>query len=504
MPKIWLSDHAAHLAKSLQKLYAQVNELVPGRSTEDDGSIGDSAHQATNSDHNPDHGVVRALDLTHDPMGGFDSYEFARLLASKRDPRIQYIISNGRISNPDVQYWKWRPYDGKNPHDKHVHISVRDTSEADTDTPWDLSGFDTSPLQEGSTYRPLPRLHLGSRGSWVEILQKALQVEVDGVFGKETDLAVRAFQKANDLGVDGWVGPATWSKLGILSASGQQVMSEIIATRFGGISDPNYSAYDSHLISADELGAALPFRFSRPPLIWVQRGSITIRNIPVVDVGPIYPHKDRGPEDPYWETGQRPRAERLGVLSCAGIDLTPAVADRLGITEEMGKATVSWGFMTLDTSTPPTPPLVPGAEPPDEPKPLAVDWAALIAAGATLVGPWLKAKLENRPAPEPKREDLTHLLALALPLVLAILNPQPQKPPMGPLDRALGGEAMVGKKTATGLIGLLTAIGLQFNGTIPPITEGTTGSILATILPLGLTLLGLIAKLDRKTNGEPK
>ena len=54
----------------------------------------------------------------------------------------------------------------------------------------------------------------GSEGRQVELLQKALGgVKVDGVFGPETEAAVRAFQTSRALTVDGVVGPATAAAL---------------------------------------------------------------------------------------------------------------------------------------------------------------------------------------------------------------------------------------------------------------------------------------------------
>lgn len=50
----------------------------------------------------------------------------------------------------------------------------------------------------------------GSVGESVRVLQKALHLIVDGVFGLITDEAVRDFQRKNGLKDDGIVGDATW------------------------------------------------------------------------------------------------------------------------------------------------------------------------------------------------------------------------------------------------------------------------------------------------------
>jgi peptidoglycan hydrolase-like protein with peptidoglycan-binding domain len=57
-------------------------------------------------------------------------------------------------------------------------------------------------------------LSSGSEGRQVQLLQKALGgVKVDGVFGEETEAAVRSFQASRGLSVDGVVGPQTSAAL---------------------------------------------------------------------------------------------------------------------------------------------------------------------------------------------------------------------------------------------------------------------------------------------------
>lgn len=64
-------------------------------------------------------------------------------------------------------------------------------------------------------------LNLGDRGPEVEELQQilniqlALDIDVDGIFGKDTQNAVKEFQRRNGLSIDGVVGPNTAGALGI-------------------------------------------------------------------------------------------------------------------------------------------------------------------------------------------------------------------------------------------------------------------------------------------------
>jgi peptidoglycan hydrolase-like protein with peptidoglycan-binding domain len=55
--------------------------------------------------------------------------------------------------------------------------------------------------------------HLHGRRAAVAALQRALHIPADGVFGPGTDAAVRRFQRRHGLAADGIVGPATWAAL---------------------------------------------------------------------------------------------------------------------------------------------------------------------------------------------------------------------------------------------------------------------------------------------------
>ena len=78
----------------------------------------------------------------------------------------------------------------------------------------------------------------GDRGAVVRVVQKILHVKSDGIFGLITEEAVKDFQIAHLLKVDGIVGLATWRKLlgYALKPSSRQIKEIIVhctATRAG-------------------------------------------------------------------------------------------------------------------------------------------------------------------------------------------------------------------------------------------------------------------------------
>lgn len=142
------------VAKCLLALRSQVNLLAPTRDKSSDGTIGDERHcgGAHASDHCPnirdgETGIVTAMDITNDKAHGCDAEAIAAAIRASNDPRVKYIIWNRRIANSSPvagkPAWEWRPYTGSNPHDKHVHISVKPIKDGpsgyDTTTVWTIT-----------------------------------------------------------------------------------------------------------------------------------------------------------------------------------------------------------------------------------------------------------------------------------------------------------------------------------------------------------------------------
>jgi hypothetical protein len=230
------------------------NQRWPSRRRDSDGILGDARHQKRKSDHN----LGNAFDITHDPASGCDGSTIAQLALG--DPRVKYVIWNRRIWNRERGDTDWRSYKGSNPHTHHCHVSIYASSRSDT-RPWRWSGEGVSaqnvdtpkpqtsapsgaaapsapssppspapspkrpPAPSAETPKPVDKrafpgvtLRRGARGELVKLVQERLRrlrwdINIDGIFGDDTERFIRAFQRRRGLEVDGIVARRTWNAL---------------------------------------------------------------------------------------------------------------------------------------------------------------------------------------------------------------------------------------------------------------------------------------------------
>lgn len=188
----------AYLAPSLVRFRREIDQRWPGRSKASDGWLGDAAHAARVSDHNPDaKGEVHAIDVTKD---GVDVA--AVLKAAIGNPAVWYVIHDGHIWSRTYG-WRKKVYNGPNPHRHHIHISIRHDASAE--------GWAGSWLARAA----VTVLRAGSTGTAVKALQRKLGITPDGTFGPETVKAVNAFKKAHGGPADGLAGTKTLKLLGL-------------------------------------------------------------------------------------------------------------------------------------------------------------------------------------------------------------------------------------------------------------------------------------------------
>lgn len=129
-------------APFLKHILLEANTRWPRRFHDSDGIIGDAAHSASISDHNPDaSGCVHAVDITHDPAHGFDSWREAEKIADRiklgLEGRIKYLVAfNGTkdvIFNPSVSMtWRQNGIYPRSDHASHLHISIAYTFAAES------------------------------------------------------------------------------------------------------------------------------------------------------------------------------------------------------------------------------------------------------------------------------------------------------------------------------------------------------------------------------------
>lgn len=142
-------------------LLEEFNWLAPGRDKTSDGTVGDSAHKQSASDHNPDEtgntgGAedsdsidevhARDVDSSGPWPAGWSMERCVQIVLdyARRDngnglPALQNVIYNKRIWS---RSWGWSQdsYTSSNPHDKHAHFSFRYGSGSSSSNPENFTG----------------------------------------------------------------------------------------------------------------------------------------------------------------------------------------------------------------------------------------------------------------------------------------------------------------------------------------------------------------------------
>jgi hypothetical protein len=174
-----------------------------------DGTVASRAHDLNNptSDHRPHPysgpGIVRAIDAGEYVED--QAWHIAETIRVNHDPRIKYVIHEGRLFSsypkPGYPEYTWRPYNGANPHDHHVHISTLPDADDDT-TAWGLT------LEEDTVFLPIREGDgIGARAfkrSDVAAIQAMLNraynagVTEDGKYGPQMKAAVKTHTGSPD------------------------------------------------------------------------------------------------------------------------------------------------------------------------------------------------------------------------------------------------------------------------------------------------------------------
>lgn len=211
-----------YVAPCLLTLRDEVNDRWPDRDKSSDGTVGDTSHQARPSDHNPARGsippgCVRAMDLdSNGAPGVLTDLVRAVLSGTIGDERTWYVIFDGKIYSRTYG-WQPRVYTGSNPHDHHVHVSLRGADGITATYAHDLA-YDTSPWLPDTPQPPvgdtLPAVRLHRvleaarhpRREWAPVnvrrVQRALRargytgVQVTGRYDGRTRAGVQRFQRS--------------------------------------------------------------------------------------------------------------------------------------------------------------------------------------------------------------------------------------------------------------------------------------------------------------------
>jgi len=171
---------ACQCAPALLQLRDEINARWPKRDKSSDGCCASSGHHQQNpsSDHEPGAkgatpGYAHAYDIDEDLDAGTHSLGFLVpiLLA---DSRCKYVIYEKRIHYPDGTS---KTYTGVNPHDKHLHVSIKPKSTFETRS-W-LGPLDQPPPEEDDM--PSPAI------VWINGIRFVFVLAEGGIWWKQGD-----------------------------------------------------------------------------------------------------------------------------------------------------------------------------------------------------------------------------------------------------------------------------------------------------------------------------
>jgi Putative peptidoglycan binding domain len=196
------------IAQTIQAVQ-EVGQIWAGRHPDDPIGIGDIS-KSGGGDFPPHMAHKRGIEVDIRPLRNdgkeqpttFDSAKFSRELTQELVDlfNANSVLAVNKIFFNDPGMEGVAPLGG---HHNHLHVR------------FELPGASAPPLLVLNNRKPAVRELQRRLNAWIKTSgPPGLEpVEVTGLFDSETEQAVKAFQTANGLGVDGKVGKNTWGKL---------------------------------------------------------------------------------------------------------------------------------------------------------------------------------------------------------------------------------------------------------------------------------------------------